>query len=317
MMQLHRLRVFTRDAESGNGAVVVSGVDADSGTLQSIATELGEATTVFILPSSAAAARLRFFTTQAELPACGHGILAAAQVLLGEAEDELEVETQSGTVRLRRGGAGQVGFHARVSRPLTHDFGRREVLDILGLPESAVLPGLPFTVASVGSPKLLVPVADIKSLHALRPAYTRLATWSASYRINGAYVYTPQTIDPAADFHARGFNPLLGNPEDVATGVAAGALAAAMSMQGRDAGRPSRVCLDIEQGHLLGRPSRIQAIAAPPDEHESAAASPGRADGRIPSVWIGGDVVSSEPVELRPKDAVRDGLASPAQAWSA
>lgn len=221
-MQLHRLRVFTRDAESGNGAVVVSGVDADSGTLQSFAAELGEPTTVFILPSKIAVARLRFFTTQAELPACGHGILAAAHVLLGYDEDELEVETQAGTVRLRRDGNGQVGFHARVSRPLTHDFGRREVLDILGLPESAVLPGLPFTVASVGSPKLLVPVADIKSLHALRPAYTRLATWSASYGINGAYVYTPETIDPAASFHARGFNPLLGNPEDVATGVAAG-----------------------------------------------------------------------------------------------
>lgn len=316
-MQLHRLRVFTRDAESGNGAVVVSGVDADSGTLQSFAAELGEPTTVFILPSKIAVARLRFFTTQAELPACGHGILAAAHVLLGYDEDELEVETQAGTVRLRRDGNGQVGFHARVSRPLTHDFGRREVLDILGLPESAVLPGLPFTVASVGSPKLLVPVADIKSLHALRPAYTRLATWSASYGINGAYVYTPETIDPAASFHARGFNPLLGNPEDVATGVAAGALAAAMSMQGRDAGCPSRVCLEIEQGHLLGRPSRIHAIAAPTEGGDAASASSGRDDSRIPSVWIGGDVVFCEPVELRPKDAIIERLASEVHAWSA
>lgn len=316
MMQLHRLRVFTRDEGAGNGAVVVSGADVDSGTLQSIAAHLGEPTTVFILPSERAVARLRFFTTQAELPACGHGMLAVARVLLGDGAGEIDVETDSAVVRLRRDGHDQVGFHAPVSRPLTHDFGRREVLDILGLPESAVLPGLPFSVASVGSPKLLVPVADIKSLHALRPAYTRLATWSASYRINGVYVYTPETIDADADFHARGFNPLLGNPEDIATGVAAGALAAAMSMQGRDADRPAHVSLEIEQGHLLGQPSRIHTFAAPLADHELATAVDGHDAGRIPSVWIGGHVVHSHPVELLPRSAVLDRVAH-TQAWSA
>lgn len=316
-MQLHRLRVFTRDAESGNGAVVVSGVDADSGTLQSFAAELGEPTTVFILPSKIAVARLRFFTTQAELPACGHGILAAAHVLLGYDEDELEVETQAGTVRLRRDGNGQVGFHARVSRPLTHDFGRREVLDILGLPESAVLPGLPFTVASVGSPKLLVPVADIKSLHALRPAYTRLATWSASYGINGAYVYTPETIDPAASFHARGSTPCWAIPRMLPPVSRPGrwrrqcrcrvAMPAARRVS---AWRSSKgICWAGQAGSMRLPPRRRGATRRPPHR--------GRDDSRIPSVWIGGDVVFCEPVELRPKDAIIERLASEVHAWSA
>lgn len=57
-----------------------------------------------------------------------------------------------------------------------------------------------------------------------------------------------------ADAYARFFNPTVGISEDPATGTAAGPLAAALVRAGRV---PDGSTVHIEQGHALGRPSRL------------------------------------------------------------
>jgi len=65
--------------------------------------------------------------------------------------------------------------------------------------------------------------------------------------------------DDGAAAYTRFFNPTVGIAEDPATGTAAGPLAVALLRSGR---APAGVPVLIEQGHRLGRPSRIRVDVA-------------------------------------------------------
>ena len=71
----------------------------------------------------------------------------------------------------------------------------------------------------------------------------------------GAYLYTSETVEPAAAVHARMFAHGLGIDEDPATGSAAVAFAGvAQAFESPEDGEHELV---IEQGYAMGRPSRI------------------------------------------------------------
>ena len=59
----------------------------------------------------------------------------------------------------------------------------------------------PPVIASVGSPKLLLEVADSTTLRALRPNLELIADWGRLHGVNGCYVYCK-----LADGHYEGRN---------------------------------------------------------------------------------------------------------------
>jgi predicted PhzF superfamily epimerase YddE/YHI9 len=96
-------------------------------------------------------------------------------------------------------------------------------------------PVAPPAVASVGSPKLLVEVADEAALYGLRPDLGLIVEWGKAHGVNGCYVYCRHGEDR---YEGRNFNHLDPALEDRATGVAAGALSALLGrgitlLQGR------------------------------------------------------------------------------------
>ncbi|HEY5799222.1 MAG TPA: PhzF family phenazine biosynthesis protein, partial [Burkholderiaceae bacterium] len=99
-------------------------------------------------------------------------------------------------------------------------------------------------VASVGSPKLLLQVADEAALRALQPHLPAIVAWGRAQGINGCYVWCElgQGV-----YMGRNFNHLEPQLEDSATGVAAGALSLHL-------GR----ALTLLQGAHLGIPCRIR-----------------------------------------------------------
>jgi predicted PhzF superfamily epimerase YddE/YHI9 len=108
-------------------------------------------------------------------------------------------------------------------------------------------------VASVGSPKLLVEVADTGTLYGLAPDLAGIAAWSKQHGVSGLYVYCRLG---AATFEGRNFNHLDPKLEDGATGVAAGALAVALGhgltlRQGRATGRDCLIRAQVEDGAVL------------------------------------------------------------------
>jgi predicted PhzF superfamily epimerase YddE/YHI9 len=102
----------------------------------------------------------------------------------------------------------------------------------------------PPVIASVGSPKLLLEVADRTTLRALRPNLELIADWSTLHQVNGCYAYCRTGEN---EFEGRNFNHLDPALEDSATGVAAGALAAHRQQS-----------LRLHQGHVTQQPCLIE-----------------------------------------------------------
>jgi PhzF family phenazine biosynthesis protein len=113
-------------------------------------------------------------------------------------------------------------------------------------------------VGSTGVAHLLVPLASRDAVDAAAPDQQHLAAVLAGAGAEGCYLYTtagPDHGDDGAAAYSRFFNPTVGIAEDPATGTAAGPLAAALIRSGQ---APSGQPVFIEQGHRLGRPSRLR-----------------------------------------------------------
>ena len=125
---------------------------------------------------------------------------------------------------------------------------RAELARPLGLDPDRLV-DRPATVVSTGAAHLLVQAADRAGVDAARPDAPALAIALARAGAQGCYLFA--TTSGAAAY-ARFFNPTVGLWEDPATGSAAGPLAWWLT-----AGDGGRHTIEIEQGHAMGRPSRL------------------------------------------------------------
>ena len=250
-MESTRAFVFASAISAGNEArVIVHAPGAiNEADMQRMAGERAVPVTAFLEPASPEW-RVRFFTRQAELPYCGHGVLAAGRVLLdrlGVEQTTLRVSSQ--TVVIRREGPMITALTTRAPE-LSTEADPVAVLACFRCTEPCALG--PVRRASIGSPKWLIRAPSLAALYSLEVDEQRLAELSRSRSVNGAYVYTVVTGSVDLDAEARAFNPASGALEDGATGVGAGALAWLL----REA-RPTQTRFVIGQGKALGQNNHI------------------------------------------------------------
>jgi trans-2,3-dihydro-3-hydroxyanthranilate isomerase len=203
---------------------------------------------------------LRFFTAEGELPACGHGTVAALAHLAsrngGPAPWRATLRTPTRVFEgwsERRGAEfaaafdpGPVGLRAPTGTE------RALVLSALGMaPDEAPSD---VCVAALGRERLLVPVADRAFLAALTPDLDRLRGACDRSGLLGVYVYSPPS--PSGSLAARMFAPSIGVPEDIANANSSACLAAHLAGQGTAE-------LTIDMGDTLGSPATITATAHP------------------------------------------------------
>jgi PhzF family phenazine biosynthesis protein len=262
--------VFTDRPFTGNPLAIVSDADAfDDARMQRIAGEFNQTETTFVLRPTVEGAdwRLRSFTAVGtEVFGVGHNALGAWWWLAVSGRLTLDAATRTFAqeidgrvlpveIRSERGRVVSVGmsqadpvFGAVVGKitPLA------SALD-LGDAELAV-GRLRAQVVSTGVPHLLVPVRDQGALGRARPMET-LAAYLRSVGAQGCYVFCLDPLDPDTPTRARFFGPNVGIAEDAATGSAAGPLAAYLVEHKLASERRPVV---IEQGHAMGRPSRIE-----------------------------------------------------------
>jgi trans-2,3-dihydro-3-hydroxyanthranilate isomerase len=210
------------------------------------------------------AASLRFFTATGELPACGHGTVAALAVLAARAgTPDYETVLRAGGRSLpgRAGGGGhgvggdryEAAFEpgpVELRAPAPAD--RAPILAALGidLGEDPVR----CRVASVGRPRMLVEVPDRRFLAALAPDMAGLRAACDRLGLLGCYVYSTPAPDGRAA--ARMFAPSIGVAEDIANANSTACLAAHLAGRG-----PST--LHVDMGDSLGEPSTITATIRP------------------------------------------------------
>jgi trans-2,3-dihydro-3-hydroxyanthranilate isomerase len=264
------LDVFTNRRFAGNPLAVVFGCeDLDTASMQAVAREFNLSETVFLLPprDPVNLSRLRIFTPATELPFAGHPTVGAALVLAIENKARLRsdlnffVEEEVGVVPCTVHRLGDDTGRARFDLPRL-PFGAGEAAPIhavaaaLGLSPDEI--GFDRHVPSrfaVGPSFTFVPVRDagVLARAAVQPQH-----WPAAFPMPDAaatYVYTRGGEAPDASFRARMLEQGFGMGEDPATGSAVAAMAGAlMAFEPPADGQHAVV---VEQGHEMGRPSRI------------------------------------------------------------
>lgn len=177
------------------------------------------------------------------MPRCLHGTLAVAKVLLDlEGAKIKTLKTKSGLV-LHVALSDDIVQVQVAQQPIPEfEWNKDEVEALLSINPSDIDSNLPYTIASVGSPKLLIPLKSPKRPETPKPQFKKIAQWSNQHGVNDFYVYAPLQ---EGKFTARGFNPKTGHKEDAATGVAAGALATCLKRS-----------FTIDQDLFINRPCR-------------------------------------------------------------
>ena len=233
----------SEDDKSGNPAGVYINQLLDDEAKQQIASSLNLPVTVFVSDTEGAVPQIEYFYPNKKMPLCLHGTLAAAYVFFtGRKQEGMMFSTPGGKLLKLNKGVDE-NFEVEVC-PESVDQPSMLTLtvgaDLLNIDIGDISKTSPLVVASVGSPKLLIPVSSTDTLANLNPNYLEIEKWSITNKVNGIYVYSADE-ERADNFIARGFNPLTGHNEDAATGVAAAALSCQLKKS-----------ISVRQGHALG-----------------------------------------------------------------
>ncbi|CAL9435843.1 PhzF family phenazine biosynthesis protein [Streptomyces sp. enrichment culture] len=256
------VRACLRDGAGGSPTAVVLEDDAAApspGVEERCRTAvaLGTSHAVYVRRAGDAA-ELRFFTAVGELPACGHGTVAALALLAARHDGAGPFR-----ITLRAGGRVFAGRAERHGELITAAFdpGPVDLREPTAQEHALVLPALGLTpdecgpdvrIAGVGRARVLVPVATRARLTAMRPDLDRLGAACDRFGLLGAYVYSAPS--PGGTLAARMFAPSIGVPEDVANANGTACLAAHLAGRGIH-----RIAADM--GDALGSPATVTATA--------------------------------------------------------
>jgi PhzF family phenazine biosynthesis protein len=260
------LDAFAARAGLGNPAGVL--LDAErlgESAMQAVARAVGFNETAFVLPSSRADLRLRYFTPGHEVDLCGHATIGSFVALLqhdrlpGAFPKRLTVETGAGLlpVTVDRGGTGEpiVIMAQAPARFEPFDGDRGALARVLGLRAGDLHPTLPIVYGSTGLWTLLVPVRGLDAMRRMIPLTAEFPAVLTARPGASIHPFCGETIDPAAHAHARHFSsPRSGTVEDPVTGTASGVLGA-YYREHIAAEAPSPLL--VEQGQEIGRDGRV------------------------------------------------------------
>jgi PhzF family phenazine biosynthesis protein len=267
---------FVDERDGGNLAgVVLDRSDLGEEQMQSVAAQLQYSETAF-LTEVADGFRFDVFTPTTRVADCGHATIASFGLLAqrGRFTASTTKHTIAGPRSIRIDDAGRVFMQ---QLPAHYDAGPdpRTVAASLGLSETTAFMAPP-TIARHDVAFLLVPLPHAGMLAAIVPNMRAIEAISQTADVFGYYVFAPAddlVEGPAVDATIRMFAPRIGIPEESATGMAAGMLAAFLhDCAGRHEAR-----FAFDQGVFMKppSPSRLSAQLV-------------LSDGTISDVWVGG-----------------------------
>ena len=253
-------------AEGGGSTtpIVLDASGYDEARMLALARRHGHESVFVFPPTNAAEAdyRLRFFVPRQEMNMCGHATVGAIWLLhkAGKLQGtQVRIETLSGLVQgiLRK--PGLPGAYVEIAQPpgrveeIASGDARQAILDVLRIHET-YLEALPIVNATTSRSKTLIPLRSPEILDALTPDFSRMESLCASLQSTGLYPFAVRSLEDRI-FDARQFPKASGFPEDVATGVAATALAFGLVSYGLIPCDGRRIT--VQQGRAMGRPSEI------------------------------------------------------------
>ena len=260
---------FTSTALGGNPcAIVFDADDLPTATMQAIAQEMNLSETAFVLKSTQADVRARYFTPEAEIPLAGHPTIATIYALVETGRIPMRGDRMTISLELNEGPIA-VDVEAVHGKPVNIIMTQRkpqflntltaaEVLGVWGLEPTDALPGVPIQVVSTGTPQLMIPLRDHAALRRIQineRAYRQLAQAANFF---SAHLFCLGGATGAGDTFARHVAPF----EDPFTGSATGGMGAYLWHYGLI----DKATFIAEQGHWMGRPGQATVeVIGPPD----------------------------------------------------
>lgn len=284
--------VFTSERFGGNQlAVFPNAKSLPAELMLPITREFNFSETTFVLPPDDPrhTCRVRIFSPAGEIPFAGHPTVGTAfvlatigQIKLTGDETRIVLEEGVGPVRVTiRAKDGKPDF-AQLTVAKLPEFGpsppsTADLARILGLDAGEVLDGgVGPEAVSCGLPFLFVPVRDRKSLARARPRLDDFARVMKGYVTSEVFVFCKDPELPMSNYRARMFAPMIGVPEDPATGSACAGFGGYLAK--RDGLADGTLRWIVEQGFEMGRPSLLEVEAD-------------KRAGAISSVRVGGNSV--------------------------
>ncbi|MCW8903845.1 PhzF family phenazine biosynthesis protein [Sedimenticola sp.] len=259
-LEFHLIDVFTPEPLSGNGlSVFLLEEYPPDHVMQSITREMRQFESIFIRQSEDAYRfHARIFTLEEELPFAGHPVIGAAALLhsklfSNEENARLEFVIQQRVIKviskrqdqsyIAEMDQGTSAFGPDISEKASASF-----LHALNLDLPDRVPDLPLQVVSTGLPYLIVPIrSNLEN--------TRIVVADFEARLAGVGAKFVYVFD-INRFEGRTWDNE-GRVEDVATGSAAGPMAAYLVRHGLAS---AGVELRLSQGTFVHRPSEIHAM---------------------------------------------------------
>ena len=271
VLQYVHLDVFTNQTFTGNQlAVFLDAAGVDERRMQRIANEMAFPETTFVLLPEAPGtdARVRIFTPSTELPMAGSptigttfALAGAGRLRVGADKAVLGLGIGPTTVRLDWGPSGLC--FAWMTQPLP-TLGpvvpdNEAVAAAIGVQLGDLAGGhLPVQVASSGVPFLYIPLNSRAAVDAASVERTKLCALLRAMNLDElpVFIFSRESADDDATVYSRMFAPIIGIPEDPATGAASGPLGAYLLQHNAVSADTASRIVNL-QGVRMGRPSRI------------------------------------------------------------
>ncbi len=227
--------------------------------------------------------RLRYLTPAREVTYSGHTTLGAVHTLLEAGRIKpgtTRFETGAGTVAVtvETIGDATMMWLAPPLAPLHPPSASLEpLLAALGLARGDL--GDWAAPAVTGDTDLLLPIAGLGPLRALRPDLPTLGAVAEAQGLRATCVVSRETVEPGSGTHCRVFIPHFGVPEDIVTGSVHSPMGLWLAEAGALRLAEGRAAFTGEQGDTVGRPGRLRV------EGEGAG-------GAAPRVRVGGSAVT-------------------------
>lgn len=259
MIDVFLVNSFTKNGAGGNPAGVVLHADSlsDQEKLK-IAQAVGYSETAFVSQDNKADFEVSFFTTTDEVDFCGHATLAAFSIMQQEGmitEGQYLQRTKAGLLAVTIEANGHIVMEQKLPEYLGV-LSYEVISELIGLDaELLASTQLPIEIISTGLPDIIVPVPS-GYLDKILVNELLASDYCKKHDVIGIHAFELCENNTQLTASCRNFAPLLGIPEESATGSASGALACYLTKHLK--GNLNK--FTFEQGRAMGCTSKITAL---------------------------------------------------------
>lgn len=251
--QVYKLSAFPKEKHGGNKAGVVVYADAlSTDQKQQIAAKIGFSETAFVSKSDIADFKVEFFTPNSEVDLCGHATIATFNQLRNLGIISTGIYTQETKVGVLELKVEEDFVYMTQNTPLFLDEISFVKVNECFYGDIDVNPELPIQIVSTGIKEIFLPMRNQEELDHLLPNFEKIVKLSKELDVIGIHAFT---LDDEVDAYSRNFAPLVGIPEESATGTSNGALGCYLY---RYQNQKNRYIL--RQGYSMNKPSEIITI---------------------------------------------------------